>query len=122
MSKSVFAFKPALALAAILTVAGSLPSATDASAAHGDRNGYRYGGYTYYPYRPSVRRPSVRRSFVRRPSANRSYYRRGFRTYPRYYYYGYSCERMRRVLTRDGWRMRPVNSCYPYYRSYYYYD
>jgi hypothetical protein len=99
MSKSVFAFKPALILAAILTATGSLPSATDASAYDGYRSSHYYGRYRSHPYRP--------------------YYRRSFRSHPRYYYYGYSCAKLRWVLTRYGWRMRHVNTCYPYYRSYY---
>jgi hypothetical protein len=119
MLKSVFAPKPALALAAILTV-GSLPSATDASAGYyGHRSAYRDDGYRSYPYRPYGHRRYANRSFH---YYHYYHYRRGFRPYPRYYYYGYSCERMRWVLTQYGWRLRPVNSCYPYYRSYYDYD
>jgi hypothetical protein len=100
MLKSIFAFMPAAALAIFLTAAGGLPSATDAFAAYDRPSGlYYYDGYTYYP--------------VRRPYTDRR---------PRYHYYGYSCERMRRVMTDYGWRWRPVNSCYPYYRSYYDYE
>jgi hypothetical protein len=52
------------------------------------------------------------------PYAHHDYYR-GFRTYPRYRYSGYSCDRWRWVATPWGWRQRHVNTCYQYYRSYY---
>jgi hypothetical protein len=105
--KSVFACEPALALAAVLAV-GSL-SATDASA---HRGGYHYGGYHYNGFHHG--------GYWRggyRPYAHRYYYHhRGF--YPRSYY-GYNCYRWRWIATPWGWRMRRVNACYPYYRSYY---
>jgi hypothetical protein len=116
--KSVFACKPALALAAVLTV-GGLP-ATDASAAYGHRGGHwggeYYGGYHHGGFRHG----GYWRGGYHHRYAHRYYYR-GFRSYPRYSYYGYSCHRWRWVATPWGWRMRHVNQCYPYYRSYYNY-
>jgi hypothetical protein len=113
--KSVFACKPALAMAAVIA-AGSLPSATDAAAAYGHRRGGHWGGYHYsggYHHGGYSRGGGYYR-----PYAHHDYYR-GFRTYPRYRYSGYSCDRWRWVATPWGWRQRHVNTCYQYYRSYY---
>jgi hypothetical protein len=114
---SVFACKPAVALAAVLTV-GSLPFATDASAHYG--RGYHYGGYHYGGYHYGGFRHGGYWRGGYRPYAHHYYYR-GFRAYPRSYYYGYSCHRWRWVATPWGWRWRSVNMCYPHYRSYYNY-
>jgi hypothetical protein len=124
MLKSVFARRPALAVAAALAV-GSLSAATDAFAAYGRRGGGYHGGFRHgghwaggYHYGGFHRGGYWRGGY--RPYAHRYYYR-GFRTYPRYSYYGYNCDRWRWIATPWGWQRRHVNTCYPYYRSYYNY-
>lgn len=129
MLRSVFAYKPALALAVALAF-GSLSPATDAVAArYGHHGGFRSGsGIHSVRAHPGfavrshpVYRGGYHRPYAHRPYAYRHFHRHGFRVYPGYYYYDDGCYRWRWVATRWGWRMRRVNVCYPYYRHYYYY-
>jgi hypothetical protein len=137
---SVFASKPALALAAILAV-GSLSLGTDAFAArgggggggfHGGGGGFHGGGrgggfrsggaihsgrFTGHPgFAVRSGRIGVHRGIAfHRPFVRHRFFHRGFRVYSTY-----GCYRWRRILTPFGWRLRHVNVCSPYYRHYYY--
>lgn len=111
MLRSIFAYKPALALAAALAL-GSLLPATDAVAA---RYGHRSGGgiHSVRAHPGSVHSRPVYRGGYHRRYAHRYVHRHGFRVYPYYQYYGYydGCYRWRRVATPWGWRLRRVNVC-----------
>jgi hypothetical protein len=107
MLRSVFAYKPALALAATLAL-GSLSLTTDAVAARGSHSFRSHPGY-------AARSRPVYRGGYHRPYAYRSFHRHGFGVYPRYYHYYNGCYRWRWVATPWGWRMRRANVCWPYY-------
>ncbi len=126
MLRSIFAYKPVLALASALAL-GSLLPATDAAAArYSNHDGFRAGGgfHNVGPILP-LRRAAVRLPLgYHRPYAYCHFHRHGFREYPRYYhYYGYydGCYRWRWFATPWGWRFSRLNMCYPYYGQYYHY-
>jgi hypothetical protein len=119
MLRSIFAYKPVLAVAAVLAL-GILSPVTDAVAArYSHRAGVGIHSVRTHPGFAARNRPVYR--WGHRQYAHRYVHRPGFRVHPRYYRYYDGCYSWRWVATPWGWRLRRLNVCYPYYRQYYYY-